>query len=96
MFNPSGLRVFSFFIQKSSRRCSRDLKSSLSPSRELSCSIIINFLSLLKLWEVLLKCWQTGIDADLLESFRWLFIRRLTCVSDLPMYCKLHCIHSSR
>ena len=49
MLNPSGCKVLSSLIQKSSRRCRRDRKSSLSPSKDLSSSIIINFASLLKL-----------------------------------------------
>ena len=69
IFNPSGFRVFNFFIQKSSRCCKRDLKVSFSSSTVFSCSIIMNLASLVKLWAVLLKCWQTGIDEDLLESF---------------------------
>ena len=73
--NPSGCKVFSFKIQKSSLR----FKSVLVSSRVvcfLICSIKVNSACCWKLWFCLLKCLHAEIEASDLASvlllLRWM------------------------
>ena len=55
----------------------------------LICSIIANFLYVLKSWLDKLKCLQAGIALGSLMSFPWLFNLTWIGVLDFPTYCIL-------
>ena len=82
-FDPFGVRVSRFSIQKSS------LFSVLFVL--LTWSIRVNFVCLLRLWPSCLKCMDVQIGFGLLPiaSFRWLFSRILKGASPFPTYCIL-------
>ena len=63
---------------------------------ELLYSININLACLLKSWPGNWKCGSAWSKFSLFGSFRWFFSLKLMVVSDLPVYCLLHNIHSTR
>ena len=96
--NPSGSRVPSAFIQKSSLRrrvlriCSLVIVWSFSTS-----SITMIRKSRSKEWPALRKCWSIFMESGRFTSFRCLLILLLHCwLSSFPTYCSLwHLSHQA-
>ena len=84
--NPSGFKVFSFKIQKSSR-LSRVFVASWGVMWLVFSTFSINviFACFSKLCPLVEECWSTVMESSFLESDRWLLVRRLDAVSLLPM-----------
>ena len=84
--NPSGIRVLSFSIQKSSLRSRLRVISSLVIWLEfVSCSIKVIFACFSKSWPgVSKKCLSIMMESGLFASDRWLFVLRFDAGSLLP------------
>ena len=96
ILKPFGWRVFSRFIQKSSLPSSILLISVIDLFCRWSCSMMVNFASLLKLCVFELKCWHTLIASSRVTSSRCLLILMFVGYSLFPTYCILHLRHSKR
>ena len=91
LFKPYGVKVLSFLIQK----FALSLNLNFSVLLVLlfifrSCSIIINWLFLLNICSMLLKCLHASMAFDFFMSFLWLFSLILNNASDFPTYWILH------
>ena len=97
LFRPPGCIVFNFLCQKTSRASSNSVFLSFVILSFRICSIIVMLISLSNLWLVWL-CKKWSVSSQLLTAvftwFLWLFRRILALVSLLPIYCKLHFVHS--
>ena len=97
MFSPCGDKVLSLFIQKSS--CNSRILLLLGRVLFSNFSMIVNLASVLKLWSCDRKCCSTGSKLRGLGDvilYLYKLILRLNFDSDLPTYCILHLMHSSK